>query len=305
MKIPGRLRRFLVRGVFWRQFLNWAVTIIPFYIEPFALLIGTTFFYTVLGPQRRATLSNLRAIAPGAGALRLHARAFRMFWNFAATIADTARFNESGDLVDWEFEGVHHFNRLVESPEGAIILTAHMGNYDLGSYLFAQRMKRPLTIVRAPEIDPQTQEYVEQNREKIRTEGLRIDYNTTPELLALDLIHAIRDQRVVAIQGDRVTANVTASPAELFGRQTSVPAGPFALAMATGALIYPLFVIRAGWKRYRVVTCEPIECRRTGRDRTADLDRAVHQWLEVLERVIGAHPHQWFMFDRFDSGVAP
>jgi lauroyl/myristoyl acyltransferase len=247
---------------------------------------------------------NISAILPSSSAPANLARVLRVFWTFACTITDTARFNERGDPVDWEFSGLRHFNRLVESPEGAIIVTAHMGNYDLGSYLFARRMKRPITIVRAPEIDPQTQQYESATREKISTDGFRVDYNTDPQLLAIDLVHALRDRHIVAIQGDRVTRGIAAFPVTLFGRPCSVPSGPFALAMATGSLIYPLFVIRTGWKRYRVLTFEPIECRRTGRDRDADLQRAVGAWTEVLERVVREHWQQWFMFDPFDEVTA-
>jgi lauroyl/myristoyl acyltransferase len=304
VKIPSSLRRFLVRGVFWRRLLHWGVIQLPFFIEPLALMIWTIIFYVVLVPQRRATMRNLAAIVPSAGRAGRHARGFRMFWNFACTIADTARFNEKGDLVDWEFEGLAQFERLVQSPEGAIILTAHMGNYDLGAYLFARRMQRPLTIVRAPEVDSQTQEYVSQAREKIKAAGFRIDYNTNPQMVAIDLIHAIQEKQIVAIQGDRITGKITAAKTEMFGRPASIPLGPFALAMATGALIYPLFVIRVGWKRYRVVTCEPIECRRTSRDRARDLERAVGSWMDVLQRIIRQHPHQWFMFEGFEEESA-
>jgi phosphatidylinositol dimannoside acyltransferase len=303
VRLPGSLRRFLVRGVFWRQLLNWGVNNTPYSVEPPALAAGTVFFYASLTSARRATIRNLRAILPRSFSLANHARAFRMFWNFACTITDTARFNECGDLVDWEFDGLEHFERLVASPEGAIILTAHMGNYDLGSYLFARRMHRPLTIVRAPEFDAQTQAYVSQRREKGITGEFRTDYNTNPQMLALDLIAALQERQIVAIQGDRVVGPVTAHEARLFDRPALIPSGPFALALATGALIYPLFVIRVGWKRYRVTTFAPIECRRTGRDRNVDISRAVNSWIDVLQQMIRAHPHQWFMFESFERGV--
>ena len=56
----------------------------------------------------------------------------------------------------------------------------------------------------------------------------------------------------MAIQGDRVTGEISFLPATVFGKATRVPAGPFALALAARVPIYPVFVVRLGRRRYRL-----------------------------------------------------
>lgn len=302
MKVPG-LARFLTRGVFWRQLLHWAVRNIPFYLQPMITLVWALLFFLFATKVRRGAVRNLGAILPRSSFIGNLLRAPVTCWDFASTMTDTSRFKAVGTMVDWEFEGLEHFDELKDAAHGAIILTAHMGNYDLGAYLFTERVRRPMTVIRAPEIDPETQRWEQENRRTVASEEFRIDFNTESGMLALDLIQALRDNKIVAMQGDRVTPGIATFRSTLFGRPMLFPAGPFALAMATQTPIYPLFVLRIGWMRYRVVTTPPFHCTRTGRDRDRDIERAVLQWRDVLESVIARDWSKWHMFEPFEEMV--
>ena len=296
-------RRFGVRGVFWRQSLRFAVMNTPIWVEP--IVHGTSaFFFLMAGPVRRGVMLNLRAIIPGSNAATNFCRAWRVFWNFAWTIADAARYRHLRTLPDWEFVGLEYFEELCARPGGAIILTAHMGSYDLGAELFAETTDRRMVMVRAPEVDPATREYEESAQRDAAVEGLKIDFNTKASDLAFDLLASVQNGDIVAIQGDRVTPGIASYPATLFGHRTEFPAGPFALAMAARVPIYPLFILRTGRRRYRLLTCRPIEVRRTSRHRDEDLQNAINAWSAQLEQVIREGWFQWFAFDPFSPELA-
>jgi len=290
-------RRFLVRGVFWRQFLHWGVRNVPPWIEPAAIAFWSSFFL-LWGTGRRGVMRNLTAIKPGSTAIANFFRCYRIFWNYAWAITDTVRFKEERTVPDWEFAGWKHFEAM-QARGGAILLTAHMGSYDLGAQIFSQTSQQRIVMVRAPETDPQTRAFAERHK----PEGLHIEFSTQTGELALDLLHAVTSGGIVAIQGDRVTGGITALPATLFGKATEVPAGPFALAMAARAPIYPVFVMRRGRRRYRLVVCEPIEIVRSG-NRDADFAAAVAKWTSALETLIGAAWYQWFAFEPFSQELA-
>lgn len=294
----GGLRRSLVQGVIWRQLLRFAVLYVPIWIEPF--IIGSwTLFFLLWGPGRRGVMHNLAAIKPGSWPLTNFFRTYRVFWNFAWSITDTARFRETRTMPDWEFAGLEHLQKLTEHQGGAVILTAHMGSYDLGAHVFSDTSNRQIVMVRAPETDPRTRAFEEWQQERSRSEGLRIDFNTKAGELALKLLHALQDGDLVAIQGDRVTPGIASIAATLFGGPALVPAGPFALAMAARVPIFPLFIVRAGRRRYRLVTCAPIHVERRSRHRDDDLNAAAAQWSRQLEEVIRRGWYQWFAFEPY------
>lgn len=289
------LRRFLVRGVFWRQLLRFAVLYVPVWTEPFFMAFWALFFL-LWGPGRRGVMRNLSVIKPGSWGVTNFFRTYRVFWNFAWSIADTARFRESRTMPDWEFVGREYFDELSAHKGGAVILTAHMGSYDLGAHVFSNTSSRQIVMVRAPEVDPQTREFEEAQQERTRGE-MRIDFNTRASELALELLHAIQRGELVAIQGDRVTPGIAAVKTTMFGKTIDMPAGPFALAMAARVPVFPLFIVRAGRRHYKLVTCAPIHVERRSRHRDDDLNAAVAQWSSQLETIIRDGWYQWFAFE--------
>jgi predicted LPLAT superfamily acyltransferase len=287
-------RRFRVDGVFWRQGLRFAVLNMPLWAEP--LVIGLwSLVFLLWGPGRRGVMRNLTAIIPGSNPFANFFRTYRVFWNFAWTIADNVRFKEHRISPDWEFEGREHFEALHARHGGAIILTAHMGSYDIGANLFAEVSGRQIVVVRAPETDPQTRRFEEDLHDRTIGDRLKIGFSTQTSELALDLLEAIQDGHIIAIQGDRVLPGITALPGSLFDRRMEFPAGPFALAMAARVPIYPVFIVRLGRRRYRLVVLKPIEVVRT-RDRAEAFERAVAQWRDELQSVIRKAWFQWFAF---------
>jgi phosphatidylinositol dimannoside acyltransferase len=287
-------RRFLVNGVFWRQLLRLGVLNLPIWAEPF--VIGNwAMIFLLWGPGRRGVMKNLQAILPGSWSFTNFFRTYRVFWNFAWTITDTARFRETRVMPDWEFEGLEHFERLQAQTGGAIILTAHMGSADLGAHLFAEISRRQIVMVRAPETDPQTRAFEESLHERGGADTLKVDFNSRASDLALDLLDSVGKGDLIAIQGDRVTPGISSLEATLFGRPTRLPSGPFALAMAARVPIYPVFIMRVARRRYRLVVGTPFEVVRL-RDRAASLDRAAAAWTSQLEAAISAGWFQWFTF---------
>jgi lauroyl/myristoyl acyltransferase len=201
-------------------------------------------------------------------------------------------------MPDWEFSGVEHMDRLHAEEGGAIILTAHMGNYDLGAHLFAMLSTRHIVMVRAPEIDPDTRRFEAELDGRTSAESLKVDFSTGAGELAIDLLHALERRETIAIQGDLVTPGIGALPATLFGRKTEIPAGPFALAMVARVPVYPLFILRTGRRRYRLIVGAPFEVKRT-RDRAQAFEQAVALWTRELENILRTEWAQWFYFYPF------
>jgi lauroyl/myristoyl acyltransferase len=288
-------RRFLVRGVVWRQLLRWGILNIPPWVEP-VLMAWWSLIFLLWGPGRRGVMRNLAAIKPRSWMVTNFFRTYRVFWNYAWTIADKVRHRELRIIPDWDFIGVEHFDAMQSSDAGSIILTAHMGSYDLGAELLAEFSARRITMVRAPEVDPETQRYEEAH---LGEQRVHVGFNTAAGDLAIELLNAVREGQIIAVQGDRVTPGIASIETTLFGKRAAIPSGPFALAMASRAPIYPMFVMRRGRRSYRLLTLAPIVVTRTSRDRDEDIRRAMSEWTRGLEGVIRDAWYQWFAFEPF------
>lgn len=286
-------QRFDVRGVVWRHYLDFGLTNVPFYIRPVVIFFWTIAFFFLAAPARRAILSNLRVILPGSNPLLNQLRAWLTLYNFAWTISDAADHKLYKTEFVYEVEAEEFLNELA-AAHGAILLTAHMGNYDLGAAVFAERFQREIRMVRAPEADARTAEHLDASLELAGAGAVKIAYNTDGMAMPLALLNAIRDGEIVSIQGDRAVEQVSQRVGRLFGEEVHLPDGPFMLACVSGAPIYPVFTIRSAYHRYKIIARPPIVCRRTAEGREAAIAQAFGQWCQTLEEVIAAHWSQWF-----------
>ncbi len=268
---------------------------LPFFMTPVLIWFWTLFFFFFAGPARRALVANLAVVLPGSGLLTNYLRAWLTMRNFAWTIAEGSHFKQHKSHFASELEGAEFLDRL-GAASGAIVLTAHMGSYDLGAALFAEKFQREIHMVRAPESDQLTAQHLDQSLAQTGAGAVRVDYNTPSNLLSLDLLSALRSGEIVSIQGDRVTGNLACTTAKLFGRDAAFPIGPFILGQVSHCEIFPLFIARMGCRRYKIITGAPFACPRSGRSRDEDTAEALQKWCAILEDVIARHWDQWYAF---------
>jgi predicted LPLAT superfamily acyltransferase len=279
------------------RLMEWGIRTCPLYLEPLFILGYSLLCFVLCRGARRAVCANLAVIFPGASRIRTSARAFRVFWNFAWSCADAARVRIEGDVLDWDIVGIAQVDELADLDGGAIVLTAHMGNYDVAAPVFARRFKKKFHAVRAPERVAAMQEMMEEQHSRTASSDYEVRYNTGDNFLAVDLMNALSANEIVALQGDRLIPGLTPLPNDLFGAVTQFPKGPFSLAAATGVPIYPIFVIRTGRRRYQVRVDNAFYCQRNRKAQDHALQSAAATWAEVLATVVRKHWYQWYVFE--------
>ncbi len=274
-----------------------SLQVLPWFLEP--VLVGgwTLIFFLVAKSQRRAIAGNLRAMHPGWSVLRGQVGAWRVFWNFALTYADAKRCESGTGAVDWAVDGLADLENLSRRQEGCIILTAHMGNYDIAAPVFASRFQRTLYTVRAPEREPETQRLREEEiaRANASNPHFRTLYNQEDNLLGIELARLLAEGNIVAVQGDRVVFDVSPMAVEVEpGLTMRLPKGPLFLARATGAPCFPLFIVRDGWRRYRVIVLPEVKLPPRVRGAADEADQV---WAATIFQVMRRYWPQWYVFE--------
>jgi lauroyl/myristoyl acyltransferase len=288
-------RAFAVHGVFWRRFVDWGVRNLPANAHRALIWMAAFLFFFVAASARKALLRNLRLVHPRSWRIINYFRVIRVFANFGWSLVDVATYRSKRGRVRYEIEGGRFLDKL-GAATGAIVLTAHMGNYDLGAALFAERFDRQIQMVRAPEPDAVAAQHVDLALRESSRGAVKVGYSDDGTALAFDLLSALRAGEIISIQGDRIVGDVAHAPVNLFGREISLPTGPFVLSLVSGTPIYPLFIIRTGYRKYKIVAREPILCARNGASRDEIIGSAMQRWSEVLQEITRTYWPQWFAF---------
>ena len=193
-------------------------------------------------------------------------------------------------------ESVVGYSRIVEGREkgdGVLLLTAHLGNWEVGGLMLAE-MREPVHVVLVPDIFPAVERARHALHARAGIREIRVDRSLGPTLAVL---RALRENAIVAMQGDRDFSN-TGIAVPFFGREAFFPRGPFLVAMATPATVLPAFIVRMPDGRYRAIVEDPLEIERGG-DREAALRVNVGRYVEILQRYVAENPEQWYCFYPF------
>jgi phosphatidylinositol dimannoside acyltransferase len=287
--------RFAVKGVFWRRMIDWSVNHVPTILHRPFVWVAASLFLFIANPARKALLRNLCLAMPDSWRIANYFRVVHVFANFGWSLTDSAAYRLKKGRFRYELENGRFLDQLA-AGKGAIVLTAHIGNYDLGAALFAERFHRKLKMVRAPEPDARAAQHVDLALQQSTLGAVRIGYSSDGSSLAFDLLNDVRNGEIICIQGDRVVGDVARAPVRFFGRRVVLPNGPFVLSLVSKTPIYPLFIVRTGYRKYKIVAREPIACSRSSGARDQVIAQAMQNWARVLEEIVGEYWPQWFAF---------
>ena len=256
-------------------------------------LIGVVGFL-VLGGYRRAVLANLSQVMGCPAHDRLVRRAARRcFQTSARNFWDLCSLPHTSpgrllQRVDIEPEAWRTTAEAVARRRGVVIVTAHLGAFDVAGQFITLFQTKPL-IPTAQTTSGRIFHVVTWLR---RSWGAIIE-PPSPGLLR-SMITYLRHGGVVGIIGDRDVTH-TGLPVTFFGAPTTLPPGPVRLALETGSALIAMFCPREG-DRYRVLVRE-ISLQRTG-NRDLDLETNLGAVVALLEEHIRRWPEQWVIFER-------
>jgi lauroyl/myristoyl acyltransferase len=242
---------------------------------------------------RAAVRDNLRVVFEHQGIVPsrqiLDGCARKTFQYFGKYLADFIRFKKlTPDCLRdrISIQGLEHLEAIRDSPRGALMLTAHYGNWELGGAFIASMGIAVNAVVRpvpAPALERIFQYFREQRGLKV----IPLDHAGT------GILKALKRGEAVALVGDRdFTGNGT--PRAFFGREVSLPRGAAWFAHRTGVPIYMGFAVRAPDDSFILRMHPPIDPLVEGSE-----DAIQAKIIAIMQDTIARDPTQWFIFEPF------
>jgi KDO2-lipid IV(A) lauroyltransferase len=283
----------------WFPFFRWLVLRLP--PEWVARLAAATAERAIWArePVREAILENHAALL-GLPPWRreVEESALAMLGHHSRSWIDLLRFSERPptdlDAVVPRRIGTEHLLTARDAGRGAILLTAHVGNFEIGGFFLGELgLKVAVVYLSDPSPVVERDRNAARDRLGIRSLLMKSDFS------AIRILRSLEEGYFVAIQGDRDYSG-TGRPLPFLGRNVSFPVGPFRIAAAAGVPLLPVFVLREKDGAYRTVVEAPIRVEAASRGRREEAERsAMMEFVAILERTVRENGEQWYMFSRF------
>lgn len=249
--------------------------------------------YFISSGDRRSVKANLRVIFADKPDRQLSKISRQVFRNFAKYLVDFFRF-EKLDISYLEknikLENIHYFDEALSRGKGVIVLTAHLGNWELGGVAIAL-LGYPFWVVALPHKDKKVDLFFNTQRNR---KGVNV---VSMGKAVRSCLAEIRKNHMVALVGDRDFTE-KGIIIDFFGKPTRFPEGPAALSLMTGASIVPGFMFRNPDDSFTLRIEKPVEFSPSF-DRAKDLAGLVTAYKNIFEDYIRRFPDQWYIFRRF------
>jgi KDO2-lipid IV(A) lauroyltransferase len=250
--------------------------------------------YARRAEAQSALRENLQVVTGKSGA-ELDALCRENIGNFSRMLADyfycSCRAPELADALLGEWHGKEHLLAARDGGKGAIVVTGHLGNWELGGILLALR-GLPMTVVTLDEPSTALTAWRDAYRRRLGIKTIAVGPGR--EFAFVEMIQTLRRGECLAMLVDRPYPG-TGGAVQFFGRQTEFSSGPALLWQHTGAPVVPAYVVRRPGGGYASFAERPVEMavKEDSRSALAANTQAV---ASVFESIIRRYPEQWFNY---------
>jgi KDO2-lipid IV(A) lauroyltransferase len=258
---------------------------------PLALWLGRRagdIVYAALPRRRRIALANLARAYPELSLAERQRLARRASQHLGMTMVELPRLLTApleATLARIRLEGIEHLHAAMADHGRALLLTAHLGNWEI--LCAAHRLTDyGLSVVVRPLDAPWLDAVAGQLRRRAGVEVIDKRGALRP------VLHALRRGRMVGILMDQNAARREGVFVDFFGHAASTSRSIALLAIRTGAPVVPIFTRREAGGRHGVVV-SPALPSPTSTDPEAAVVELTRRCTAEIERAVRDTPEQW------------
>jgi len=240
-----------------------------------------------------ASLAFARRRFPEHGAIRRLLDVYLLFVSQGKNLIDRYAVASGYKGIHVEFKDLEKLQAFLASqPKGFILLTAHVGNWQV-AMAELRKFGRPVHLMMRREDNAAVKDALQVDSEQ---EQVTVIFTDDSLGGVIEAMKAVNRGEIVSIMGDR-TYGYSATGVSFLGDEVRFPHGAFSLAAAAQCPVVVLLSARTGMKQYIVdvshVIAAPVG--RRGKKSEA-MQAAVQEFANVLEGYVADYPYQWFVF---------
>ena len=201
----------------------------------------------------------------------------------------------AGKRFKLDIDGYEYFQQLELETKGFVILSSHIGCYEVAGYSLISKSKRFNALVFGGE----KATVMKGRQEALSEHNIRM-IPVREDMSHLFIVNeALSNNEIMSMPADRIVGSAKVVKVNFFGETASLPAGPFSVTTMNGFDALAVNVMKISAKRYKVyVTRLSYD---TQVPRKQQMQQLANCYVEELERRVRQYPSQWFNFYDFWS----
>ncbi|MCO5051364.1 MAG: lysophospholipid acyltransferase family protein [Verrucomicrobiae bacterium] len=287
----GRLRGGPTGIAFFIKLIRWFGPTVAY-----GFAIPPALYFSFASPDVPATMDFHRRLMGPLPWWKRRWYVFKHFFAFGRAIIDrTAILAGNTRHFSFDFDGEHHLREAAAQGHGVLLLTAHVGNWEVAGQLLS-RIGLPVSVTGFDREMPAIRAMLNRAQAEQKFQLIPLTGTATD---AIPLVAALRRGEVVAMLGDRAYGGPTAT-VPFLGGMASLPVGAYVLAAIANAPAVQVFSLREAGGHYQFYGFPALNpYRPPHHERDAYLKKCAAQFAANLESVVRRDPFQWYNFYPF------
>src|SRR3972149_10370009 len=167
-----------------------------------------------------------------------------LFRNYSKYLIDYSRFASFKKNAVIEqiscYKGKENLELALQMNKGLLLLTAHLGNWELGGIFFGSYGLK-INVLTLPDENPEIGNIRSRYREIFNVKTITIGESP---FSSIEMVKALSNNELIAMSIDRYDGKTGGITMEFFKKPTQFPRGPLILSRLTGAPIVVAFVVK-------------------------------------------------------------
>ncbi len=223
-------------------------------------------------------------------------KVFKNNLTFGKTIIDKfAIASGQKEKFTYNFDGEHNLEQILKQKKGGILISAHVGNFEIAEYFFSRvdEYSAQINLVTTDNEHGAIKDYLD---------SVALESNMKFIIVQDDLSHifeinnALRNNELICFTGDRYFKGSKTLKGELLGKETNFPAGAFLIGSRLKVPVIFLYIMKETSKHYHFYAEEAVFKDRDPQD-------LLKQFTKSIERILKEYPYQWFNYFDFWNDI--
>lgn len=189
-------------------------------------------------------------------------------------------------------EGVENIEQLVRDGKGGVLVSAHLGNWEVAGHLL-KRVEAPINIVMYDGEGEQMKAYMEQFDSK---RSFNIIYIREDQSHIYEMSAALARNELICLHADRFRPGNRTMRHMFLGEEADFPAGPFILASKLKAPVCFVFAFKETNFHYHFYAFPTKTYEGRG---TTGMEIMLTDYVRIVEQMLKKYPEQWFNYFDF------
>lgn len=216
---------------------------------------------------------------------------YKSYYVFGKTIIDKAAISSGlQNRFTHECDGVENIIELLDKKQGGIMISAHVGNFEIAEFFFEEIDTRSqISLVTTDAEHQNIKEYMEKVTLRSNVKFILVKDDMSH---IFEINNALSNGELVCFTGDRYMKGQKVLTESLMGKEANFPAGPFLLASRLNVPVLFVYVMKETNKHYHLYA-------RQAEVKNRDAQGLLKKYTESVEWMLKKYPLQWFNYFDF------